>query len=89
MKTINSKAQLKREIKNGTPIKFLTIKNSVLPDEVGTVRELGQTQQTNAFTIKREQKGKMVDSYVWYDQIDVKNNHVIFKKIGIEFGILV
>ena len=41
----------------------------------------GSKLQTNCFTIETEKEdGRIVDSHVWLNEIDVKNNVITFKE---------
>lgn len=79
---INSKNALMKALREDkSKIKFKTIRNSNWPLRVGVVRNAGTKLQTNCFTIETEKEdGKIVDSHVWLNEIDVKNNVITFKE---------
>lgn len=80
---IANKNQLKKALKERKDnIKFKTIVNEIRNDrQLGILRNVGTKIQTNAFTIETntEEKG-LIDSWVWYDNIDVSNNIIKFKE---------
>ena len=88
---IANKNQLKKALKERKDsIKFMTLVNEVREDRaVGIIRNAGTKQQTNAFTIETEKEdGTIVDSYTWYDMVDIKDNIIQFKKAPITIKIL-
>lgn len=88
---INSKNELKRRLaENKGSIKFMTIENHCKEGfMVNIVRNVGTEIQTNAFTIETvKENGAKVDSWVWYKDIDVKNNMIIYKTGDIKIKIL-
>lgn len=80
---IANKNQLKKALKeNKEKIKFRTLINEIREDrQLGVLRNTGTKVQTNAFTIETNtlEKG-IIDSWVWYNDIDVKNNIIKFKE---------
>lgn len=88
---INSKNELKRRLaENKGSIKFMTIENHCKEGfMVNIIRNAGTQIQTNAFTIETvKENGAKVDSWVWYKDIDVKNNMIIYKTGDIKIKIL-
>jgi len=80
---IANKNQLKKALKERKDsIKFKTIVNEVRNDrQLGILRDVGSKIQTNAFTIATEVEGRgIIDSHVWYDEIDVIDNIIKFKE---------
>lgn len=94
IKMIRTKADLQRALKAKTPLTFTTIKNAEKPEFEGITRTVGTVVQGNAFTLATEKQNgynindkKIVDSWIWYNDIDVKNNVIKFKKFDIEIRI--
>lgn len=88
---INSKNELKRRLaENKDSIKFMTIENHCKEGfMVSVIRNVGTQIQTNAFTIETvKENGAKVDSWVWYKDIDVKDNMIIYKTADIKIKIL-
>jgi len=85
---INSKNALIKALKNGTVKGFKTIVNEHRPELAGTIRKQGTITQTNAFTIEREKDGKIVDSWIWLNDIDISNNIIVYKQLNIKIEIL-
>lgn len=88
---INSKNELKRKLaKDKDSIKFMTTENHCKEGfMVNVIRKAGTQIQTNAFTIETiKENGAKVDSWVWYKDIDVKDNTIIYKAGDIKIKIL-
>lgn len=88
---INSKNELKRKLaKDKDSIKFMTTENHCKEGfMVNVIRNAGTQIQTNAFTIETiKENGVKVDSWVWYKDIDVKDNTIIYKAGDIKIKIL-
>ena len=88
---INSKNELKRKLKEcKDKIKFKTIENHCKEGfQVGILRDVGGKIQTNAFTIKtKKENGEIVDSWVYYEHIDVANNIITYKDVPIKIEII-
>lgn len=88
---INSKNELKRRLaENKGSIKFMTIENHCKEGfMVNIVRNVGTEIQTNAFTIETvKENGAKINSWVWYKDIDVKDNMIIYKTADIKIKIL-
>ncbi len=88
---INSKNELKRRLaENKDSIKFMTMENHCKEGfMVNIIRNAGTQIQTNAFTIETvKENGAKVDSWVWYKDIDVKDNMIIYKTADIKIKIL-
>ena len=90
-KMIKSKADLQRALQAKRPLTFTTIKNECKPELEGITRTVGTIVQGNAFTLATEKQNgynindkKIVDSWIWYCDIDVKNNVIKYKKFNIE-----
>lgn len=91
---IKTKADLQRALQAKKPLTFTTIKNAEKPELEGITRTVGTIVQGNAFTLATEKQNgynindkKIVDSWIWYNEIDVKNNVIKFKKFDIEIRI--
>lgn len=88
---INSKNELKRRLaENKGSIKFMTIENHCKEGfMVNIVRNVGTEIQTNAFTIETvKENGAKINSWVWYKDIDVKDNMIIHKSGDVKIKIL-
>ena len=76
---IKNKNQLKIRLKEDKDsLVFITLKNQNFPEVVGKARKVNIVQ-TNAFTLltyKRD--GEIVDSYIWYNNIKVKDNIISY-----------
>lgn len=91
---IKTKADLQRALKAKAPLTFTTIKNAEKPELEGITRTVGTVIQGNAFTLATEKQNgynindkKIVDSWIWYSEIEVKNNIIKYKKFNIEIHI--
>ena len=86
---INSKSELKRRLKEcKDKIKFKTLE-SYIDFQVGVLRDAGEHIQTNAFTIKTQKSnGEIVDSWIYYEDIDVANNIISYKDANIKIEII-
>lgn len=81
--TIQNKKQLKEAIKNKYIfIKFQTAKNEITPESVGKVRELS-AYNGEGFALKTKTERGTVDSWIYYRDIDVKDNEIIYKAFDI------
>ena len=81
---IKTKADLQRALQAKRPLTFTTIKNAEKPELEGITRAVGTIVQGNAFTLATPKNGGIVDSWLWYNEIDVKNNVIKYKKFDIE-----
>lgn len=85
---INSKYALKRKLKeNKNNIKFKTIEHPT-SFQLGIVRNAGEFIQTNAFTIETLKDNELKNSWVYYDEIDIKNNIISYKYHNIKIEII-
>lgn len=85
---IKTKADLQRALQAKKPFTFTTIKNECKKELEGTTRTVGEIVQGNAFTIKTEKRpGEFVNSWIWYADIEVRNNIIKYKKFDIEIRI--
>ena len=88
---IANKNQLKKALKERKDtIKFKTIYNYAKEGyQVGVLRNVGSKIQTNAFTIETQKdNGDIVDSWTWYDSIEVENNIITYKGNDIQIEIV-
>lgn len=88
---IANKNQLKKALNERKEnIKFKTVINEVRDDrQLGILRDVGTKIQTNAFTIATQVEGRgIIDSHVWYNDIDVINNMIKFKRANIQIEIV-
>lgn len=88
---INSKSQLKKVLKeNKESIKFKTIENHEKEGfQVGIIRDVGEIVQTNAFTIRtQKENGETVNSWVYYNDIEIDNNIISYKNFKIKIEIM-
>jgi hypothetical protein len=83
-KMIKTKADLKRALQAKRTLTFTTIKNAEKPELEGITRTVGTVTQGNAFTLATPKNGGIVDSWLWYNEIDVKNNIIKYKNFDIE-----
>jgi len=87
---INSKNELKRKLQeNKNNINFKTIENHCKEGfQVGIIRKVGTKIQTNAFTIATFSDEKWHDSWIYYDDIEIKNNIINYKNAPIKIEII-
>lgn len=88
---INNKNQLKTKLKeNKNTIKFKTLENHAKEGfQVGIIRNVGTKIQTNAFTIETmKDNGSLVDSWVYYSDIEINNNIIKYKNAPITIEII-
>lgn len=83
-KMIRTKANLQRALKARKPLTFTTIRNAEKPELEGITRTVGTIIQGNAFTLATPKNGGVVNSWLWYNEIDVKNNVIKYKKFDIK-----
>ena len=81
---IRTKADLQRALQAKKPLTFTTVKNAEKPALEGLTRTIGTVVQGNAFTLATPKNGGIVDSWIWYADIEVKNNIIKYKKFDIE-----
>ena len=76
---IKNRNQLKIRLKEDKEsLLFETIMNRQRPELVGIKRKVGKVQ-TNAFTLLTEKEGKIIDSWVYYnDNVKVENNMISY-----------
>ena len=80
---IRTKADLQRALQAKKPLTFTTVKNAEKPELEGITRTVGTVVQGNAFTLATPKNGGVVDSWIWYSEIDVKNDVIKYKKFDI------
>lgn len=76
---IKNKNQLKNRLKEDKDsLVFITLKNPNFPEMVGKARKVNKVQ-SNAFTLLTyKENGETEDSYIWYNQIKVKDNIISY-----------
>lgn len=76
---IQNKNQLKNRLKQDKDsLVFITLKNPHFPESIGKPRKANKIQN-NAFTLlTKNQDGEFKDSWIWYNQIRVKDNVIIY-----------
>ena len=86
---INSKKALYEALQKGEPLTFTTTRNGEKEGHmVGVERTAGTILQKNAFTVKTQKdNGETVNSWIYFSDIDVKNDIITYKDVDIEVKI--
>lgn len=86
---IANKNQLIKALKEKRNLSFTTIRNNEKDGYmVGVKRKPGTIVQTNAFTIATQKNGEFINSWIYLNEIEVKNGIIKYKKFDIEIAVM-